>query len=285
MMKCMIRLVNVAAFSTLVLLAPTLMAQPAFPTLDSPEATHALVTADSCQWWTETTGLSPGENTEDGPHRQNALIGPLTAYADARASAFGMEIWADASAHDELWLWTATATTSAIGSGHITLKIIPRCTAPSPFIRLDWKPKFKLRAQVIADTADAIATGSMTGSCYELGVNVNIYGAARRATDSALASVGIAIPGVIGLTIPVLFGSGIGAEELACVTYALRTGHIQAATCTFTGGVSCSVTADDDVWLGKAACLAKCFESKAGIDLDGVCQACGAHSYITYGWY
>lgn len=279
-MKTTIYLMSITVFSTLVLLAPTLMAQnptPAeFPDMHRPKAVHTPMPTGTCAWWTSTDNFVQN-SSEDGPHYNGGLLpGGDESDADARTRAAGMEIWASAYAYDELWGWVATAATSTAGNGSITLRIVKICPSPLPRITLDWAPTFTLRVGVVDSNAAATVGGVMSGSCNELNVNTAIFGALQKA--NTLTAVTLALG---GLTIPLTVSQGIGALQQSYSDLKHAIGNIPEATCIFNGSTSASVEAND--YWGRAECFAKCRDSTARIDLDGFCQNCGGHSYIEYG--
>lgn len=289
-MKRMMRLISIAAFLSLGLLTPTLVGQnptPAtFPRDMSKPEFHPIVT-NACDWrMDKDISTVSGESREDGPYYCGGYIpGYEMSDADARAKAVGMEIWDSAYAYDELWQWSVAATISAIGSGRARLYIVPGCTNPMPKITLDWKPKFKLRATVLLPDAVARLSGVMAGMCAELGAHVQAVGAIEQASGSTPSGTTVQVV-IFGVTLDVQlqFQTGNLPNEAAFFGLEHKFAFIPEATCVFMGSTMCYVQADDS-WGTRAESRATCFDSKGGLDLDGVCMNCGAHSYIDYGWY
>lgn len=278
-MKFMMQCMFLAVLIALTLVSSPLLSQvwPLHPSLDQPYITDQPGPTAICQWQFDIGSIAPQQDSQDGPHYASSLFASSFAYA--MASAYGMEIWADAYASDAILPYVATAATSATASGVIRLRFDSGCAHPTPNITIDWKPKFKLRASVVSANATAGASGLMAGSCAELGVALNIGGALVQSTEAQVSTAGAG-----GATIPVVFYSGEGANEEIYSTRVVASRPISVASCVFNGNISTHVSANETFW-STAECSAKCTQSAAGLDVDGVCSHCGAHSYVLYGWY
>ncbi len=284
-MNSMMRLMCSSMVLALSWLTPVLMGQapvPAHPTLDTPKETTVAPTSALCIWEVDSSDITIQDNAQSGPHSTGNVL--FSSYDYALACERGMEVWGSAYAQDELLLNEATAQVLSGGDGVIKMTLLPGCASPSPVISLIWKPKFSLLAAVIADDSTATSAAAMTGKCPELGIAVNIGAVVEQSTPAQASTFGtglLAIPGIAG---PVVHGSGEGETALHRSAFVTAGAAIANAICSFSGFVVCRVQANGSPF-DSASCETRCDDSKAGLDLDGVCTSCGAHAYVLYGWY
>lgn len=289
-MRSSILLTAVALFLSIWLQTPVLVAQPALPTAPS-FVLPSLVQHNPpglCIWTVTVDRFSAASDTSTSAYSTN-IPGNLWSYSYSCTAAAGMEIWSDAFAHDELIPVTAYSTVSSLATGSISIQYTPACTNQQPQISLDWNPHFALRTEVCASVASSLTSGLMYGTCTALNTKVEAKGALERSTNTTTGQVGgsVSLAGTGGgVSIPVGFTAGVGATEQQFLDIAQNSRNITSATCVFSGTTSCSVSADDFLFDGSTAeAKAKCFDSKAGLDLNGQCLGCGSQSYALYNYY
>lgn len=280
----------IALFLSVCLQTHDLVAQPALPTAPS-FVLPSLVQHNPpglCTWTVTVDRFSAASDTSTSAYSTN-ILGNLWSYSYSCTAAAGMEIWNDAFAHDELIPVTAYSTVSSLATGSISIQYTPGCTNQQPQVSLDWNPRFALRAEVSASVASSLTSGLMYGICTALTTKVEAKGALERSTNTTTGQVGgsVSFAGTGGgVSIPVGFTSGVGATEQQFLDLAQNSLNITCATCVFSGTTSCSVSADDFLFDGATAeAKAKCFDSKAGLDLHGKCLGCGSQSYALYNYY
>ncbi len=285
-MKSPDRLIAIALLLTVKLLSSSLMAQnppvPSPPVLDAPKETVLPALSALCLWDVDISDITIQDNTQMGP--QNAGNAIFSSYGFAVASGRGMEIWASAYAQDELFLYEASCTANSGGDGIIKMSLIRRCANPQPSVSAIWKPKFSADTSMIDDDATATVGIAMNGRCNELGLTVGIGAVVERSTAAQPSQYGNDLIAIPGIAPPIVFDTGTGATSIHRSCSAAAIANIDSATCSFSGFIATKVRADGSPF-DSATCGSSCTASKAGLDLDGVCLYCGAHSYVLYGWY
>lgn len=233
----------------------------------------------SCVWWYQIGPATKDDPAADDPEG-SCMAGPADAYAHAIAD--GMQIWGYAWAKDVCLGSTPSASSSAASSGWSKVYLIWKPEGCAAAMDLDWKPRFKLRVELVDNDGEAKAGGRMKGDCNEFDVHLHPKGALRRGTEAA-GSTSLEVAGV-GVELSDHTGEGVEEE-----TYLETCGHltraIAQATANYECGVNVSATADASFfnYYAEAQCFA--WDSLPGLDLFGYCTNCSGSATVTYGWY
>ena len=231
--------------------------------------------SQQCIWTHTITPHNRDEPDPDDP-TDNCVNGTKDGYAAAIAD--GMQIWAYAWAKDTCTGSVAVASSAGSAGGKATLTFVQDAgQSCSPQIQVDWKPRFKVRAEMNSDPAGALGAGYMKGDCVTLNVHPLAKGGEESTSGTETQSITID-----GHEIPI---SHSETDESTVQDFQWQKQALATETASWSSSTKIKAWADAHLFNWWAEAQAFVWDSKPGLKMKGDCTNCVGTGIIMYGWY
>lgn len=233
-------------------------------------------TAGPCTWnWLKVSHPAKDEDTD------NPVSGGASddyAHTEAQGCMFVGYAWAITEGQttivDEVRTDTyptnPSATISSMSNGSVRVWRSAAAANHLPQIRCDWKPSYRLRAEVNPIPSKGLLQGSATASGQQIG-------------ECTVLTVDFNLSGSVTAT------HSNNPPELPKNLYKMDVKPIDweeaSYSCNVSMSASCSVQALPPVGQNGVVAEAFAWECRVGLDLYGSCQHCAADSVALYDWY